>query len=73
MDIGNIRRVQKIVGLAQSITRFIYNHTWVLSLMRQFAEGDILRSDVIRFATNYIALDSLIKKKVYLRQMFVRP
>ena len=36
MDIGKIRRVQKIVELAQSITRFIYNHTWILSLMRSF-------------------------------------
>ena len=39
MDVGKICRVQKIVELAQSITRFIYNHTWVLSLMRSFTEG----------------------------------
>ena len=39
----------------------------------QFAENDILRPDVIWFATNYIALDSLINKKVYLRQIFVSP
>ena len=41
MDIGKIRRVQKIVELAQSITRFIYNHTWVLSLMRSFTGKNI--------------------------------
>ena len=73
MDIEKIRRVHKVVESAQNITRFIYNHTWILSLMRQFAGGDILRSDVIRFATNYIALDSLIDKKIHLRQMFVNP
>ena len=41
--------------------------------MRQFARDNILRSGVTQFVTNYIALDSLIDKKVYLRQMFVSP
>ena len=57
--------------IAQTITRFIYNHTWVLSLMRTYTGGEILRSGITRFATNYIALDSLLQKKTALRQMFV--
>ena len=73
MDIEKICRVQKIVESGQNITTFIYNHTWILSLIQQFAVGDILKPDVTRFATNYIALDSLIEKKLYLRQMFVSP
>ena len=36
MDIGKIRRVQQVVEMVQTITRFIYNHTWVLSLMRTY-------------------------------------
>ena len=32
---------------------------------------DILRPGVTRFATNYIALDSLLGKKAELHQMFV--
>jgi hypothetical protein len=71
MDIGKLRRVQQAVDTAQSITRFIYNHTWVLSLMRKYTGGEILRPAVTRFATNYIALDSLLQKKAALRQMFV--
>ena len=41
--------------------------------MQQFAGGDILGLDVTRFAINYIALDSLIEKKVYLHKMFISP
>ena len=33
--------------------------------------GKILRPGITRFATNYIALDSLLQKKAALRQMFV--
>ena len=36
MDIGKIRTVQQIVEIAQTITRFIYSHIWVLSLMRTY-------------------------------------
>ena len=71
MDIGKIRRVQQVVEIAQTITRFIYNHTWVLSLMRTYTGGKILRSGITRFTTNYIALNSLLQKKTALRQMFV--
>ena len=73
MDIENIRRVQKIVGLVQSIIRFIYNHTWAIALMRSYTGREILRPDLTWFAMNYIALDSLFGKKVELRQMFVSP
>ena len=71
MDIEKIRRVQQVVKIAQTITRFIYNHTWVLSLMRTYTGGKILRPGITRFATNYIALNSLLQKKTALRQMFV--
>ncbi|XP_038988520.1 uncharacterized protein LOC120112756 [Phoenix dactylifera] len=73
MNIGKIRRVQHTMEIAQRITRYIYSHTWVLSLMRKYAGGEILRPGVTRFAMNYIALDILIEKKGALRQLFVSP
>ncbi|EHA8587192.1 hypothetical protein COCNU_scaffold001541G000020 [Cocos nucifera] len=39
--------------------------------MRIYAGGEILRPNITQFATNYIALDRLLKKKATLRQMFV--
>ena len=32
-DIGKVDWVKKIVDQAKSITRYIYNHTWVLTLV----------------------------------------
>ena len=47
---------------ARKITNFIYNHGWLLAQMKKYCGGDIVQLGVTRFATNYIALDSLLKK-----------
>ncbi|XP_038977540.1 uncharacterized protein LOC120108061 [Phoenix dactylifera] len=38
--------------------------------MRKYTQGEILRSGVTQFATNFIALDSILEKREALRQMF---
>ncbi|XP_070672057.1 uncharacterized protein [Malus domestica] len=38
--------------------------------MREFCKGEIIHPATTQFATNYIALDSLLKKKVGLKQLF---
>ncbi|KAM2045214.1 hypothetical protein ACFX1T_009443 [Malus domestica] len=38
--------------------------------MREFCKGEIIRPATTRFATNYIALDSILKKKAGLKQLF---
>ena len=52
-----------MINNARKITNFIYNHGWLLAQMRKYYVGDIVRPGATRFATNYIALDSLRKKK----------
>ena len=47
---------------ARKITNFIYNHGWLLAEMRKYCGGDIVRLGATRFATNYIALESLLNK-----------
>nr|CAN73152.1 hypothetical protein VITISV_025361 [Vitis vinifera] len=39
--------------------------------MRKYYGGDIVRPRAIKFATNYIALDSLLKKMVDLKKLFM--
>ncbi|RVW98216.1 hypothetical protein CK203_031883 [Vitis vinifera] len=39
--------------------------------MRKVCGGDIVRPGATRFATNYIALDSLLKKKANLKKVFI--
>lgn len=51
-------------------TNFIYNHGYVLAMMRKRCGCDIVRSGVTRFATNYKALQSILNKKVGLKQLF---
>ena len=70
-DIGKIEWVKKCVEQAKCITRYIYNHTWVLNLMRKNTGGkELVRSAITRFATNFLTLQSLIQQKANLRKMF---
>ena len=70
-DIDKRLSVVEVISNAQKITNFIYNHGWLLAHMRKFYGGDIVRPGATRFATNYIALDSLLKKGVDLKKLFM--
>ena len=70
-DIGKRDSVAQLIGNGQKITNFIYNHGWLLAKMRQVCGGDIVRPGATRFATNYIALDSLLKKRADLKKVFI--
>lgn len=64
--------IDETIKKARKITKFIYNHSWVLSLMRQeFTNGrELCRPAVTRFATHFLSLQCLLKFKKELRQMF---
>ncbi|KAL9661820.1 hypothetical protein QQ045_026648 [Rhodiola kirilowii] len=71
-DIGKLEEVSESVTHASKITKYIYiyNHCYVLHLMRQHTGGrEILRPTPIRFATNFIALQSILGQKDALRRM----
>ncbi|XP_059077299.1 uncharacterized protein LOC131876323 [Cryptomeria japonica] len=71
-DIGKIGWVKKVVEDAKSVTKFIYNHTWVLALMRKYTNGkDLVRPGVTRFASHFITLQSILSAIPHLKQMFV--
>ena len=69
-DIEKRPIVVDVVSSAHKITNFIYNHGWLLAEMRKYYGRDIVRPGAIRFATNYIALESLLKKRVDLKKLF---
>ena len=68
-DIGQLYKIKSIVESGQVVSKYIYNHTWVLVLMRKHVQGELLRPGLTRFATNYIALKSLLDNKTGLRAM----
>ena len=70
-DIGKRENVFDLINNAQKITNFIYNHGWLLVTMRKVCGGDIVCPRATRFATNYIALASLLKKRVDLKKIFI--
>lgn len=69
-DIGKHEAVAIVVKKAQSVTNYIYNHGWVLAEMRSITHGDLIRPGKTRFATNHIAIDSILKNKAGLRTLF---
>ncbi|KAL9659956.1 hypothetical protein QQ045_024766 [Rhodiola kirilowii] len=69
-DIGKLEEVSEAVTHASKITKYIYNHCYALHLMRQHTGGrEILRPAPTRFATNFIALQSILGQKDALRGM----
>lgn len=69
-DISKETEVKAIISNCQSITGFIYNHGWLLSIMRRETNNkELIRPAVTRFATHFIALDSIYTQKENLRRM----
>ena len=66
-DIGKKEQVASVIKQARMITNYIYNHNWLLAKMRETCKGDIICPGLTRFATNYLALDTLVKKKAGLK------
>ena len=70
-DIAKRATVLELITNARKITNFIYNHGWLLAKVRKVYGGDIVRPGATRFASNYIALESLLKKRADLKKIFI--
>ena len=71
-DIGKRCSVADVMTTARKIANFIYNHSWLLASIKKVCGGDIVRPRATRFATNYIVLDNLLKKKkANLKKVFI--
>ena len=70
-DIGKRATVSELITNANKITNFIYNHGWLLVKVRKVCSGYIVRPGATRFATNYIALESLLKKRADSKKIFI--
>jgi hypothetical protein len=69
---GKLDWIKETIDLARSITKFIYNHASVLSMMRQFTDKGV-RLAITRFATSFISLQSLLNSRWELQTMFLSP
>jgi hypothetical protein len=70
-DIGKQEWIKNTIEHAKSITKYIYNHSWVLSLMRKNTENrELLRPAITRFATHFLTLQSMASQSNNLQKMF---
>ena len=70
-DIGKLNVHATTLSQARQVVKFIYGHTWVLSLMRTFTKNhELLRPAITWFAIAFLTLQSLYKQKQALIAMF---
>ena len=63
--------IKDTIEHAKSITKYIYNHDLVLSLMRRHTQDrELVRPAVTRFATHFLMLQSLLSQAQNLEKMF---
>ncbi|KAL0367740.1 UNVERIFIED_CONTAM: hypothetical protein Sradi_3664100 [Sesamum radiatum] len=69
-DIEKMRSIKATIDEAKRITSFIYNSDKIVNLMKIYTKDrELLRPGITRFATEYIALESLIRHQMELRQL----
>nr|GMD37640.1 uncharacterized protein LOC109157329 [Ipomoea batatas] len=68
--IGELPQHKNALIKAKKVSNYIYNHSWVLSLMRQFTNRELIRPAATRFATAYLTLQSIYQLRQPLESMF---
>lgn len=70
-DIGRQDWVSTVLEEAKIITQYIYNHAWILNIMRKFTGGrELIRPKITRFVTNFLSLRFLVIQEDNLKHMF---
>ena len=70
-DIGKLDDVRDTIDKEKMVTSLIYNHQFMTDLLREMNEGrEILRPGITRFATHFVALESLCRAKANIMQMW---
>lgn len=61
-DMGKLPWIKEIIDSTCSVTKYIYNHTFFLSLVRLFTgDRELVCPRVTRFATSFISLQLLLQ------------
>jgi hypothetical protein len=69
-DFGNLEWISAVIEQAKSITRFVYNYSAILNMVRRYTLGnDIVDPSFSRFATNFTTLKRMVDLKHNLQSM----
>ncbi|XP_077252158.1 uncharacterized protein LOC143891551 isoform X2 [Tasmannia lanceolata] len=70
-DFSKIDWVNRCILQAQSVTKLIYNHMWLLDLMRKYTGGqELVRTSITRSTSSFLTLQSILRQKTNLKHMF---
>jgi len=69
--LGELPQHKRALLKAKKISNYVYNHPWVLSLMRKLTKRDLVRPAATRFATAYMTLECIYRLMQPLQSMFV--
>ncbi|KAI0503611.1 hypothetical protein KFK09_014545 [Dendrobium nobile] len=58
-ELGELSQHKSALFRAKKITKFIYNHSWVLALMRKFSKKEIIRPATTRYLLTFVHCKSL--------------
>ncbi|XP_073159232.1 uncharacterized protein [Henckelia pumila] len=66
--------INRCILQAQAVSKFIYNSSLMLDLMKKFTGGqEIIKSGITKFVSNFLSLQSVLKQKSRLKHMFNSP
>ena len=70
-DIAKRKMIKGVILKAKKITNFIYQSNRLIAMMKKYTDNhELLRPGITRFATHFIALESLYKYRGGLHQLF---
>ncbi|XP_021754926.1 uncharacterized protein LOC110720229 [Chenopodium quinoa] len=70
-DIGKKSSIKSVIERARKVSQFIYKYKWAVDYMKKFTGGrDLTRPGITRFATQFIMLESVVRHKTALQEMF---
>ncbi|XP_071697105.1 uncharacterized protein [Rutidosis leptorrhynchoides] len=71
-DFAKIKWVSECITKAQKITKLVYNHIWLLNLMkREYTDGqEIVRASFTCHVSSFLTLRNLMDRRVDLKRMF---
>jgi len=72
-DIGKWPEHEATIGSAQCISSWLYNSNHLHSMMRDAIGGELVKWNATRFGTNYMFLESIMKKKDQFMSWLVSP
>lgn len=73
-EFSKVDWVSRCILQAQAISKFIYNSSSILDLMKNFTGGqEIIKTGVTKYVSNFLSLQCILKQRFRLKHMFNSP